>query len=171
MPNHVKNVFQFSGSKEVLDELAALLKGGEGDTFRELDFDKVIPSPVNMFRDNLGEEDRIRCKEQGIPIWYDWQIENWGTKWNSYSTRTLRKDESYVIAFSTAWDSPAPIVDKVFQLAEAMKFSVKYYYADEGGFFAGGRSYCADYPEDSDATFEKKDHDFIQAMWNLIDMF
>lgn len=39
----------------------------------------------------------------GVADWYDWSIENWGTKWNAHETEI----EDNVIWFDTAW-SPVP---------------------------------------------------------------
>ena len=53
------------------------------------DFNKVIAQP-----EDLGEN------------WYNWNVANWGTKWNcSYPNRL----EDNVLDFETAWSPPMPI--------------------------------------------------------------
>ena len=54
MPNWTSNILNVVGKPEDVDKFVAHM----GD---EMDFEKVIPSPENMFRDNLSQEDRERC--------------------------------------------------------------------------------------------------------------
>ena len=110
MPNHVTNQLVLYSDKEgeaqrVIDEI-----GGEEEEIY-IDFEKIIPPPDNMFRDNLGTKDREECARTGRPNWYDWQVENWGTKWNAYSQSI--EDDGYgqfTLTFDTAWAAPEPIV-------------------------------------------------------------
>lgn len=44
----------------------------------------------------------------GATTWYDWSIENWGTKWNAYNQYTGQDDG---FRFSTAWSAPHPVLD------------------------------------------------------------
>ena len=76
MPNWTSNTLEVCGKPEAVDKFVAHM----GDL---MDFEKVIPPPENMFRDNLSSEDKDRCAAEGIPTWYEWQSENWGTKWNA----------------------------------------------------------------------------------------
>ena len=47
-----------------------------------------------------------------IPDWYHWNIDNWGTKWNSYSNN-LTNEYMY---FNTAWSMPSDkIVNHIFE--------------------------------------------------------
>ena len=57
--------------------------------------------------------------------WYDWSIENWGTKWNAGDT--IVDDES--IEFETAWSTPVPVF---VELSKRLKdISIIVHYADE----------------------------------------
>lgn len=44
----------------------------------------------------------------GATTWYDWCINNWGTKWNSYDAW---KGEDKSLIFSTAWSAPHPVIE------------------------------------------------------------
>jgi hypothetical protein len=57
----------------------------------------------------LGEKAYSNIQRFGCPTWYEWCIQNWGTKWNSYGPRPLEKD-SDTMEFYTAWDSVPEIV-------------------------------------------------------------
>lgn len=57
--------------------------------------------------------------------WYDWSIENWGTKWNAYDD--VIDDD--VIEFSTAWSTPLPVLVEVSKRLKNVEINVDY--ADE----------------------------------------
>lgn len=44
----------------------------------------------------------------GYPTWYDWNIQNWGTKWPAYNTQIVNND---VVTFDTAWNIPYGILE------------------------------------------------------------
>lgn len=81
-------------------------------------------------------ESERRMKEYGALNWYDWSINNWGTKWNAYEVRlTHYEDTKLVIEIQTAWGTP----HKIWTKLEEMGFSVKgvYYGEMEGYEFIG----------------------------------
>jgi hypothetical protein len=101
MPNHVKNIVDFSGfSKEKFAEIQAGILGEllEDGTRRLFDFSLIIPPP---------EHPEYNSNNNKHPMnWYVWNIENWGTKWNSYDLSTWKKQR---ISFCTAWSMPEPV--------------------------------------------------------------
>lgn len=82
MPNWVRNELIVTGKAEDVSRFVDYV----GQT---MDFENIIPPPANMFLGDLPGEtfvsvkQRKECAEKGIPNWYDWQIEHWGTKWNA----------------------------------------------------------------------------------------
>lgn len=69
-------------------------------------------------------------KECGYAYWYDWKIENWGTKWNAYD----QPEDGFCIdcdtfEFQTAWSSPAILIKIVSEKLPGAIFEIKY--ADE----------------------------------------
>ena len=74
----------------------------------------------------------------GTTTWYNWCIENWGTKWNAYD-QSIKEGKTFVkFIFSTAWAMPKPIYNKLKKLN--LNFEVKY--ADEDiGYNCGIYSY------------------------------
>lgn len=78
------------------------------EEFTEMpDFNKVIPTPINIFNESLGREDEERCKRENRPTWSDWNRENWGTKWGGYSHK---KVSEFCFEFQTAWSKPTPVI-------------------------------------------------------------
>lgn len=61
----------------------------------------------------------------GHPTWYDWSIENWGTKWNAYEVRWFNEQ----VEFETAWSNALPVILKLSEFFPDLKF--RYDYADE----------------------------------------
>ena len=57
----------------------------------------------------------------GFSSWYDWCIENWGTKWNAKKT-----DLDEYLSFKTAWSIPLPIFRKIAELNPDTWFQVGY---------------------------------------------
>lgn len=90
------------------------------------DFEKIIAPPANIFRGNLGEKERKECEEKGIPNWYDWNYENWGTKWNSYSCERISLD---TYSFETAWSGVPKLIKRISLQFPDVK--IIYKYADE----------------------------------------
>jgi len=64
----------------------------------------------------------------GASTWYEWSIENWGTKWNAYSTSQYGN----AIAFDTAWSMPDPIFRALSARYPKLTFRVDYAEGDIG---------------------------------------
>lgn len=93
MPNHFTTVGLCSRD---YDRLEALGK----EDFDEIDFSELKNK-------NLCEI--VTGKPNDCHNWYDWAIDNWGTKWGTYDTRVheLGGDGSPVlIEFQSAWCPP-----------------------------------------------------------------
>ena len=94
-------------------------------TDRITDFAMVIPEPENIETGGCNGE-----HEPGVVCWYHWNIENWGTKWNAYSTKIGASENGVTeLRFESAWSHPYPVIE-----ALSKKFpnvAIKVAYADE----------------------------------------
>ncbi len=61
---------------------------------------------------DLGKRYYENLEKYGAKTWYDWSIENWGTKWNAYDCEPIDFSEQR-ITFHTAWTSVPKIVEKI----------------------------------------------------------
>lgn len=64
----------------------------------------------------------------GYATWFEWRVNNWGTKWGAYSQDDSR-NTSNAIYFQTAWNAPIPVL-----VALSVKFpsiNVEFAFADE----------------------------------------
>lgn len=76
----------------------------------------------------------------GTKDWYEWAIQNWGTKWNAYSisvgeilpemndTNTI-VDYKCEVQFDTAWSTPVPVLIQLSKMFPTLSFEIKF--ADE----------------------------------------
>lgn len=109
MPNNITSQVRIGGSKEAIAKLikeSKLIQDGDVEK-NEFDFNAVVKTPSNIYQGNLGQEER---RIHGKNNWYDWNTENWGTKWNAYDVHyTDGGDNFIVIQIDTAWDTPRQI--------------------------------------------------------------
>lgn len=118
MPNHVTNRIRISATIG-LDEFKKKISGENG----AIDFASIIPEPDNLFKDNLGAKEREQCAVEGRPNWYDWNSDNWGTKWNAYDINIESEWDGgdcceMEIHFDTAWSAPFPIIEALRAMDE-----------------------------------------------------
>lgn len=117
MPNHICNIVKVKGdSEEVKNFMESVAKEkaqykNEATGYGTIDFNKVIPEPE--YKNNTD--------------WYDWRIQNWGTKWNAYEhVKTENENELY---FLTAWSAPKEIYEALTKKFPNLTIEVDY--ADE----------------------------------------
>tara|TARA_Y100000114_G_scaffold56199_1_gene51447 strand:- start:3564 stop:4043 length:480 start_codon:yes stop_codon:yes gene_type:complete len=124
MPNHCFNKVEIHcKSKEQAKEIAEFLESEETC----FDLNNIVPAPnwlITPLTDKkLGEVGELPVEDDSFPEelgvsyifastgkqddrWYDWNIENWGTKWNTYDAEILDINESIEYTFNTAWAPP-----------------------------------------------------------------
>ena len=96
----------------------------DSDVF-EFNFNALVPQPDNLYRENISFDDQERLAKQGIPNWYDWNIKNWGTKWNACGTDLEKlSDTECIVRFDTAWSFPDPVVSVMYDKYANLEFSI-----------------------------------------------
>ena len=84
----------------------------------------------------LGKQAYQNIQNYGFPTWYEWRIQNWGTKWNASSAEV--SDGQF--SFLTAWNDPKPVIEKLSQIFPTV--SIHHVWADEDiGYNCGERTY------------------------------
>jgi len=138
MPNHTQNTLELTGNPQTV--MAFVDQMG-----KHMNFEKVIPPPANMFRENLRRQDVERCAREGIPTWQDWQRKHWGTKWNAYQTEDVvvqKWSVNFTTAtyrFQTAWDAPRPVIAAIIKQNPDIEVS--------GGYVLEGYEGCGSFYE------------------------
>ena len=133
MPNHCFNRVEIHcKSKKQAKEIAEFLESEETC----FDLNNIVPAPnwqktpltgnetdFTGARQKLGKVGELPIKDEEFPEalgtfwkfastgkqddrWYNWQIINWGTKWNTYDAEILDINESIEYTFNTAWAPP-----------------------------------------------------------------
>ena len=136
MPNWCRNEVVVSGDEKDVSKFINLMTN-DGKNFEEgFSFNKIVPQPDNIFLDNLGEDERKECEKKNIPNWYDWNIENWDTKWDASSVFVDCIEVDYIeFDFLTAWGPPIKVIKKLKKMFP--KLNVYGAYVGEGYEFAG----------------------------------
>ena len=107
MPNWIESFVIIVARKEILDEIEE----------KKLSFNYFVPRPES-------EEEN----------WYNWNNENWGTKWDivvdgEHSEDLIfdrQGDDRLSIIFRTAWNTPYKFFKKFIDRYEKMYIEVKY---------------------------------------------
>lgn len=160
MPSWVYNVLtvygenSFEGNRRVVE----FLRNHIVDEY--FDFNTVIPEPVtidecpdeyNFLIVNTDKMDTYDTIGKSWFNWYDWRIDNWGTKWNSSGRQffdfedILDEDVTGIdnkvhIVFESAWSCPIPIVKKLIEDYPDLKIYCDYFSVESLvlGFIARG---------------------------------
>jgi len=107
MPNHIMNELAFRdvSQEQIAQIIDATMKDGK------VDFSILVPVPLNVWQGSTNSE-----QEKAFPLnWYQWNRENWGTKWNAYDTTEPEiGSDSVTIRFETAWSPPRPWLAALF---------------------------------------------------------
>ena len=127
MPNWFYFTLDVSGKEKDVQEFVQNVKGSEkfeteGSDF---DFNHFIPQPDNIFRGALGNKEEEYCKENGLPNWYTWNNENWGTKWNACCDNEEGEGTNcHTYNLSTAWAFPSPIIKEMIKKYPNLDFFI-----------------------------------------------
>jgi len=123
MPNHVENNLTFDGNEKDIKELMdCLVINGEPS----VDGFLPMPSELRGTTSPSRVENQVLINKYGHDNWYDWAVENWGTKWGFYSGIVTSDNSVY---FQTAWATPYKAIQKLSE--KFPRVAIKVQYADE----------------------------------------
>jgi hypothetical protein len=120
-----------------------------------------VPQALQIVAGRVGADDepeQIKLHEQtmhnlstyGYANWYDWCVNEWGTKWDvggDGDQATVESPNSIKMNFDSAWAPPTAAMDKFMDLG----FRVKLVYWESGMCF------CGLYDENGDDYYEYSD--------------
>ena len=147
MPNWASNVVEVRGPNKIVKELVD----------HKFDFQKIHPCPaaLNITAGREGADDSVEqkalvAKEQanlkkyGYKNWYDWCVDQWGTKWNAGGSDNedmiVDYDEDVddtgiaLFTFSSAWAPPVGVFQKLKELHPDLYIQGRYYEPGVGFF-------------------------------------
>jgi Ferredoxin-like domain in Api92-like protein len=162
MPNWVYNGLTIEGSPEQVNKLVEQLnkpfkKLADNWNMETQQMEVKLytyPNPVfafhniyNHIQDNVSDEEYIKQPDHklGEPItfdgnhWYDWNVRNWGTKWDvavgsddkypdTYIEGPTPNGENLVVYYNlnTAWSPPLPAIAKLSKQYPSLLFTLSY---------------------------------------------
>lgn len=123
MPNWVYNKITIRGNEKDLHAVSERLKPRDPkDQAGPISFDSLIPRPKDQDED-----------------WYNWNVANWGSKWDACHAESQMTPPSttdglgtLVYTFDTAWSPPVGVIDKFID--EFKHLSMDYAYEEEQGW-------------------------------------
>lgn len=148
MPNYCGNTLTISHEDpEMITR--AVTAFDEGRFLQEF-----VPCPAELNDDNLtawsrGPEQEVRDRKKaelkakyGYESWYDWNVANWGTKWDVGNSQGIQSCDplELVLYFDSAWSPPIPVYERL----EEQGFRVYATYYEPGCAFAGIYDECGD---------------------------
>ena len=180
MPNWCSNVATLTHKDPTM--VARLVKAADENTGVLNEF-IPIPEDLRIEKGYFADQDKqaameaqgkANLKKYGYKDWYDFSVNEWGTKWDLCDvTATQPFEDTVLLHFDTAWSPPI----EAYQKLEALGFEILAYYYESGMQFAGiyqdgeddsyqdwGDSKGAEetLPSELDETFEISVN---QAMW------
>jgi hypothetical protein len=109
----------------------------------------------------LEAQEKANLEAHGYSNWYDYCVNEWGTKWDiggdDYNAPQEDGPNKITMAFDSAWAPPTAAMDKMMDLG----FSVRLYYYEPGMCFAGI------YSEDGDDYYDLSDMNSEQVKEEL----
>lgn len=150
MPNWCSNGITLRHADSKMIDRA--LKGKDGLLM------EFMPTPqdlVDTVAGSFGDGDKqaaleaqqaSNIRKYGYKDWYDWNVANWGTKWDVSLESVERVDANTLTAsFESAWAPPIEAYNRLLDLG----FEIEAYYYEPGMAFVGkyvdGIDECYDY--------------------------
>lgn len=156
MPNWCNNGITLRHADPTM--IDRVIKGKEGLLMEFLPTPQELVDTVSGF---MGEDKRAAHKAQqaaniekyGFKDWYEWNINNWGTKWDFSLDSVERVDPNTVKAsFESAWSPPVDAYVKLLGLG----FFIEALYYEPGMCFVG--KFVGDEDDHSDDYYEYGGH-------------
>ena len=126
-----------TGNEEMVDKLLSYTQFFSMDIYKDKTEKELSDYKIR------GEEIFNIALQYGFIDWYDWRINNWGTKWNAYDTDVdCCGDGSVELYFYTANHGAIPVIKKLVEMFPDLEFTYKY--ADEISPYNCGEGYGVD---------------------------
>lgn len=137
MPNHCANSAKFTATTPeaaaMLDKIRASIKADKPEIFQT-----IHPCPQDLIDTTEGypkdQREAENIKKHGFANWYEFQTQEWGTKWDAYDVDTLHDEgDTLTLNFDTAWSPPL----ELYRKAESLGFEIEATYCEAGCDFVG----------------------------------
>lgn len=143
MPNWCSNTVSVNGDAADISEFKNWLGEGEGLLTKIKPLPRGLSDTMSGFYGDPEKQKELEAQEKsnleqfGYKNWYDWNIANWGTKWDvsveidDFNTT----DTEVLLSFESAWSPPQRAI---FALATKFnKLTIRHSFLEEGVGFVG----------------------------------
>ena len=133
MPNWCNNTITLTGPKEKITAIYAKAKKDDA-LLQQL---KPMPDALEGTTSPAPKEGKVQPLVDGFDNWYDWRVQNWGTKWDVDMEGLELSDDGTTITgwFDSAWSPPIHAYE--YFLTANEDCSINSYYYEGGMDFAG----------------------------------
>jgi hypothetical protein len=133
MPNWCNNTITLTGHKEKITAIYAKSKE-DNALIQQL---KPMPEALEGTTSPAPKEGKVQPLVDGFDNWYDWRVQNWGSKWDVDADNLELSEDGTTIEgwFDSAWAPPIHAYE--YFLTDNEDCSIKSYYY-EGGMDFGG---------------------------------
>jgi hypothetical protein len=126
-----QRTFSFDRIKQRPEELVNTISPSPKPEVRKVKDMQGNEIVVEVYRENINnatpdQQEELRRK-YGHSNWYDWNCNNWGTKWDCSDSHYTEEDK--ILQFQTAWACPEKIIAEMKLVFPDLKFNGNY--ADE----------------------------------------
>lgn len=162
MPNWCNNVARISHENPQM--IQRMINAAESGILQEFH-----PCPQDLQADGVGcyggpdaaKNDALRAankEKHGFESWYDWNVANWGTKWDLCEVGVDRHDANNItLTFDTAWSPPI----EAYAVLEEQGFVIEAFY------YEPGMSFCGIYEDGLENTIEIETQSYDWAYHNI----
>ena len=166
MPNWCDNQITITGPNSVIDKIEKIVKAD--DTHENtglLNFFKPMPKELEGTTSPSSSAKKPQPMVEGFDNWYDWRVENWGTKWELCEFYGVDRqhlndslDESIIsFGFSSAWAPPINAYEQF--LRDNENCSLKAYY------YEGGCDFMGEWDNGQDDCYTPSDYKSTDDFW------
>lgn len=144
MPNWVNNELTISGEPEVIKQMATQLSAPYErqyyDFMKEESRIEKVEKPFSLWNiikptDLDAYHDAKGKPQEGRDHWYNWNIRNWGTKWDVndvFGGKISDDGKTISYGFDTAWSPPVEAIDKLAEQYPSAQLTLSY--TEENGW-------------------------------------
>jgi hypothetical protein len=139
MPNWCNNTLTVSGDEKAIKEFRERGKLKNDDVDTQLSLAKFVPEPdYNEVKVKPTFPALVKNSGEFVEptqAWWDWRVQNWGTKWDVDAWVNEESNDHIVYCFDSAWSPPVEWLTKVAEEYKGMHF--KLVYREDGNAFMG----------------------------------
>ena len=139
--------------------------------FNTAEVTRKNPAMLKMFSDSFDNStlfSNFFPLPEGRDDWYEWAIEEWGTKWDIESDNVSIIDANNIqVFFQSAWSPPIEAYSKL----ETMGFKIRAMYHEPGAAFCGmyedTNDECYDYTKMTATEIKNTIPEELDEMFNI----